>query len=81
MSVRILSALACATMAAVPVEAQLSSVRTVFIIVMENHNWSQFKGAANSPYINTTLLPQASHAEQYYNPPGPAPQSAELFVA
>jgi len=70
MSVRILSALACATMAAVPVEAQLSSVRTVFIIVMENHNWSQFKGAANSPYINNTLLPQASHAEQYYNPPG-----------
>jgi len=57
-------------MAALPVEAQLSSVRTVFIIVMENHNWSQFKGAANSPYINNTLLPQASHAEQYYNPPG-----------
>ena len=70
MSARILSALACATLLALPAHAQLSSVRTVFIIVLENHNWSQFKGAANSPYINNTLLPQASHAEQYYNPPG-----------
>lgn len=69
MNARVLSVLACATLA-LPLEAQLASVRTVFIIVMENHNWSQFKGAANSPYINNTLLPQASHAEQYYNPPG-----------
>ena len=70
MNARILSALACVIVAALPVEAQLRSVKTVFIIVMENHNWSQFKGAANAPYINNTLLPQASHAEQYYNPPG-----------
>ncbi len=70
MNVRILSALACATLAALPIEAQLSNVNRVFIVVMENHNWSQFKGAANAPYINNTLLPQASHAEQYYNPPG-----------
>lgn len=70
MNVRILSALACAALAALPVEAQLSNVNRVFIVVMENHNWSQFKGAANAPYINNTLLPQASHAEQYYNPPG-----------
>jgi len=70
MNVRILSALACAALAALPVEAQLSNVNRVFIVVMENHNWSQFKGAANAPYVNNTLLPQASHAEQYYNPPG-----------
>ena len=70
MNIRILSALACATLAALPVEAQFSSVSRVFIVVMENHNWSQFKGATNAPYINNTLLPQASHAEQYYNPPG-----------
>jgi len=70
MNVRILSAVACATLAAGPIEAQLSNVNRVFIIVMENHNWSQFKGAANAPYVNNTLLPQASHAEQYYNPPG-----------
>jgi hypothetical protein len=70
MNVRILSALACTTLAALPIEAQLNNVNRVFIVVMENHNWSQFKGAANAPYINNTLLPQASHAEQYYNPPG-----------
>jgi phospholipase C len=44
-------------------------IATVFIILMENHNWSQIKGSASAPYINSTLLPMASHAEQYYNPP------------
>jgi hypothetical protein len=43
---------------------------TVFLILMENHNWSSIKGNASAPYINTTLLPQASYAQQYYNPPG-----------
>ena len=37
---------------------------------MENHNWSQIKGSSSAPYINNTLLPMASHAEQYFNPPG-----------
>src|ERR1043165_4189247 len=41
----------------------------VFIILMENHNWSSIKGSADAPYINNTLLPMASYAEQYYNPP------------
>lgn len=50
--------------------AQMSSVNTVFIILMENHNWSSIKGSASAPYINNTLLPIASHAEQYFNPPG-----------
>lgn len=45
-------------------------VQTVFIILMENHNWSQIKGSKYAPYINKTLLPMASHAEQYFNPPG-----------
>jgi phospholipase C len=44
-------------------------IATVFIIVMENHNWSQIKDSPSAPYINNTLLPLASHAEQYYNPP------------
>jgi phosphatidylinositol-3-phosphatase len=46
------------------------AIRTVFLIVMENHNWSSIAGSSSAPYINTTLLPLASHAEQYYNPPG-----------
>src|SRR5690242_9605191 len=38
--------------------------------MMENHNWSDIKGNPSAPYINGTLLPMASRAEQYYNPPG-----------
>jgi phosphatidylinositol-3-phosphatase len=47
-----------------------ASLRTVFLILMENHNWSDIKQSASAPYINETLLPMASYAEQYYNPPG-----------
>lgn len=43
---------------------------TVFLIVMENHNWAQIKDSPSAQYINSELLPMASHAEQYYNPPG-----------
>ena len=46
------------------------NIQTVFIILMENQNWSQIKGSRYAPYINKTLLPIASHAEQYFNPPG-----------
>jgi hypothetical protein len=44
-------------------------IRTVWIIVMENQDWSSIKGNKSAPFINQTLLPQASHAEQYFNPP------------
>jgi phospholipase C len=47
-----------------------ASLRTVFLIMMENHNWSDIKQSASAPYINKTLLPVASYAEQYFNPPG-----------
>src|SRR4029079_438597 len=46
---------------------------TVFVIVMENRDWSQIKGDNSAPYISDVLLPMASHAEQYYNPPGMHP--------
>jgi len=42
----------------------------MFVILMENQNWSGIRGNPSAPYINGTLLPMASHAEQYYNPPG-----------
>ena len=45
------------------------SIQTVFVIPMENMNWSSIRGSGSAPYINNTLLPMASHAEQYYNPP------------
>jgi hypothetical protein len=41
----------------------------VFLILMENHNWSAILGSSSAPYINQQLLPMASHAEQYFNPP------------
>jgi phosphatidylinositol-3-phosphatase len=47
-----------------------TSTTTVFMILMENHNWSDIKNNPSAPYINNSLLPMASHAEQYYNPPG-----------
>jgi phospholipase C len=40
---------------------------------MENHNWSDIKNNPSAPYINNTLLPMASYAEQYFNPPGSHP--------
>jgi phosphatidylinositol-3-phosphatase len=46
------------------------SIQTVFIILMENHDWSSIRGSSSAPYINNTLLPMGSHAEQYFNPPG-----------
>lgn len=56
--------------------ATISPIKTVFIIMLENHNWTGpsdnpvIKGSASAPYINTVLLPQASYATQYFNPPG-----------
>ena len=52
------------------VNAAVSAIKTVFIILMENNNWSSIKNPAVAPYINNTLLAIGSHAEQYFNPPG-----------
>jgi hypothetical protein len=50
--------------------ATSGTMKTVFLILMENHNWSAIKDSSSAPYINNTILPMASYAEQYYNPPG-----------
>jgi hypothetical protein len=49
------------------------SNKTVFLIMMENHNWSDIKNNPSAPFINNTLLPIASYTEQYFNPPGNHP--------
>ena len=59
-----------ATSAPMPTPTSPSTARTIFLILMENHNWSDIKNSPSAPYINDTLLPMASYAEQYYNPPG-----------
>ena len=48
----------------------LHHIKTVFLIVMENHNWTgapsgNIKGNPSAPYINYTLLPMASYANDY----------------
>jgi len=59
-------------------------IKTVFVILMENHNWTgnnagaafgdpDIKGNPLAPYINGPLLQASSHAEQYFNPPGNHP--------
>jgi hypothetical protein len=53
-----------------PTPTSEASKKTVFLIMMENHNWSDIKNSLSAPYINHTLLPMASYAEQYFNPPG-----------
>ena len=49
------------------ISSPLPPIKTVFIILEENHNWADIGGVA--PYITKTLLPMGAHAEQYYNPP------------
>ena len=44
------------------------AIKKVFVIVMENHDWSSIKGNPSAPYINGTLLVQGAHAEAYTSP-------------
>jgi phosphatidylinositol-3-phosphatase len=46
----------------------MSAVQTVFVIVMENHDWDTILGNPTCPYINNVLLPMASYANQFYTP-------------
>ncbi len=63
-----------------------SKIKYVWIILMENHNWTgnnagaqygdpDIKGNPLSPYVNGWLLHHAAHAEQYFNPPGNHPSN------
>jgi len=45
------------------------TLKTVFLIVLENHDWRAIVGNPAAPYINRTLLKTGAHATQYYNPP------------
>jgi hypothetical protein len=65
---------ACSTHATGP-----GRTSTVFVILMENHNWSDIKGNPDAPYINHSLLPLASYAEHYFNPPGVHPSEPITF--
>ena len=49
--------------------AQLTSVKTVFVVVMSDQRWANIKGNPNAPYINSLLAIGAS-ADNYFSPPG-----------
>ena len=48
--------------------ASINGLRTIFIILMENHDWSTILGSSFCPYINNTLLPRSSYATRYHSP-------------
>jgi phosphatidylinositol-3-phosphatase len=58
-------------LAATPASAAMpSGITTVFLIVMENHDWSSIKGSSSAPYINSLLKrPDAAYASNYHNVP------------
>lgn len=47
--------------------AAAHSIKTVFVIVLENQDWSSIKGSRSAPFINGTLLARFAHAENYRN--------------
>jgi len=49
------------------------AITNVFVIAMEDQDWSSIKGSPSAPYINNVLLPMGSHAEAYFNPPSMHP--------
>lgn len=54
----------------VPNPPNINGIRTVFMVLMENHDWRTINGNADCPYINNTLLPMSSYATRYFTPPG-----------
>src|SRR5665647_1392048 len=45
-------------------DAPIASARTVFTIVLENHDYNEIVGSANAPYINS-LIAQGALATNY----------------
>jgi len=45
-------------------------IKNVFVIVLENHDWSSIKGNSSASYINNTLLVEGAHADNYQTVPG-----------
>jgi hypothetical protein len=56
-----------------PETSTISGVKTVFLIILENHKWDTIKGSSYCKYINETLLPMSSYTSQYYAPHGNHP--------
>ena len=57
--------------AATPASAAMpSGITTVFLIVLENHDWATIKGSSSAPYLNSLLTrSDAAYASNYHNVP------------
>jgi hypothetical protein len=58
----------------------ISAIKTIFVIVMENHDWSDIKGSASAPYINGTLLPASSYCDNYFDNPNKVHPSEPNYI-
>src|SRR5229473_2250552 len=47
----------------------LQDIKTVFVLMMENHDWSTILDVNYCPYIVNSLVPRSSFCTQYFNPP------------
>ncbi len=50
-------------------DAGPGAIKTVWLVLMENHNFSSIVGSSSAPYINGTLLAKGAHATAYVNLP------------
>jgi hypothetical protein len=58
-----------------------TAIKTVFLILMENHNWSDiYQNTGSAPYINGTLLPEASWCTNYFDNPASAHPSEPNYI-
>ena len=48
----------------------LASIRTLFLIVMENVSWPDVVGGTNAPYLRNVLLPQSAYCDNMFIVPG-----------
>jgi phosphatidylinositol-3-phosphatase len=55
------------------------AIKTVFIILMENHDWSDIKGSASAPFLNG-LLTKGAHAEHYVENPSAIHPSEPNYI-
>lgn len=45
------------------------AIKTAFVIVMENKNWTSVRGSPSAPFINHVILPSAAMADNYTDNP------------
>ena len=56
------------------------AIQRIFLIMMSNQDWASVKGNASAPYINNTLLPTSSYAENYYDNPNGVHPSEPNYI-